>query len=246
MSYILDALKKSEQERQQQAPGEAGTNSLVGAGWVATSSEPLSSTSAQSSALLPGLLLGLLVALLIVAGIWFMQSDDGPALQPQATESQPSIAQPLINPVSEAQASRTEALTLKTEVVMPKTQAQTPESQVVDTTKPVLVEAAEDSSFDEQPADVNLVESNPNVTRSQRTLPPLSVLRTVPDLIITGHIYSSMPEKRSVSMNGHEWSEGEVISGNLYLKEITPDGIVVEVDGWNLPVKRNKGWQAIQ
>ncbi|UTW46964.1 general secretion pathway protein GspB [Bacterioplanoides sp. SCSIO 12839] len=239
MSYILDALKKSEQERQQQAPGEADTNSLVGVGWVATSSETLSSTSAQLSALLPGLLLGLLVALLIVAGIWFMQGGDVPVLQSQVSESQPPIAEPLIKPVSEVQVSRTEALT-------PKTQAQTPESQVVDTTKPVLVEAAEDSSFDEQPADVNLVESNPNVTRSQRTLPPLSVLRTVPDLIITGHIYSSMPEKRSVSMNGHEWSEGELISGNLYLKEITPDGIVVEVDGWNLPVKRNKGWQAIQ
>lgn len=244
MSYILDALKKSEQERQQQAPGEADTNSLVGADWMTTSSEPLSSTSAQSSALLPGLLLGLLVALLIVAGIWFMQVDYVPALQPQATESQsqvsesqPPIAEPLIKPVSEVQASRTQAETPK---------AQTSESKVVDTIKPVLVEAAEDSSFDEQPADVNLVESNPNVTRSQRTLPPLSVLRTVPDLIITGHIYSSMPEKRSVSMNGHEWSEGELISGNLYLKEITPDGIVVEVDGWNLPVKRNKGWQAIQ
>lgn len=237
MSYILDALKKSEQERQQQAPGEAGTNSLVGADWTTTSSEPLSSTAAQSSALLPGLLLGLLVALLIVAGIWFMQGDDVPALQPQATESQPPIAEPLIETVSEVQVSRIQAETPK---------AQTPKSQVVDTIKPVLVEAAEDSSFDEQSADVNLVESNPNVTRSQRTLPPLSVLRTVPDLIITGHIYSSMPEKRSVSMNGHEWSEGELISGNLYLKEITPDGIVVEVDGWNLPVKRNKGWQAIQ
>ena len=83
------------------------------------------------------------------------------------------------------------------------------------------------------------------MARAERVLPPLDELRKVPDLIITGHIYSSVADKRSVSMNGREWQEGEYITAEVRLTDITQDGIVIDINGWRLPVKRNKGWQAI-
>jgi hypothetical protein len=87
--------------------------------------------------------------------------------------------------------------------------------------------------------------STGQVETARRVLPPLSVLKTIPDLIITGHIYSSVATKRSVSMNGRDWSEGDYVSDSIRINTITPDGVIIEVDGWNLPLKRNKGWQAI-
>lgn len=78
-----------------------------------------------------------------------------------------------------------------------------------------------------------------------RSLPPLNSLRKVPALMITSHIYSSMPDKRSVTMNNRLWREGEPISAGVTLQEITPQGILLDVDGWPLQVNRQQGWQPI-
>lgn len=80
----------------------------------------------------------------------------------------------------------------------------------------------------------------------QRTLPPLSSLRKVPDLIISSHVYSrDSPESRSVSMNGRSWYEGELIVPGVFLESITAKGIELSVDGYSLPVSRKSGWQGI-
>ncbi|WP_419810954.1 general secretion pathway protein GspB [Bacterioplanoides sp.] len=252
MSYILDALKKSEQERQQLNPQSGATNGLINPEWQQTTS-----TSTPSSTLLPGLILGALMALLVAAGVWVFQ-DDEVALQTPVAEpvSLKSVQSKLVQlePIQSEQQKEavvaTTDLSSQVEPVLAKavpvktTSIKTEPVKTVTNTE-VKAEGEPVSAVQAAPAQVTPA-SSPNVTRSQRTLPPLSVLRTVPDLIITGHIYSSMPDKRSVSMNGHEWSEGDYVNGNLFIKEITPDGIIVDVDGWSLPLKRNKGWQAIQ
>ena len=78
-----------------------------------------------------------------------------------------------------------------------------------------------------------------------RHLPPLSSLRKVPDLIITGHIYSQDSSARTVSMNGREWYEGDLIVPGVFLQTITPTGIVLDVDGYPFSINRNSGWQSI-
>lgn len=78
-----------------------------------------------------------------------------------------------------------------------------------------------------------------------RTLPPLSALRKLPDLIISSHIYSSEPAERSLSMNGRSWHEGDLITPAVTLQDITPEGIVVVVDGYPFHVNRQNGWQAL-
>jgi general secretion pathway protein B len=79
----------------------------------------------------------------------------------------------------------------------------------------------------------------------QRRLPPLSALAKLPDLIISSHIYSSDPAMRRLNMNGRNWREGDVISRDVTLQEITPEGILVIVDGYPFHINSNNGWQAL-
>jgi hypothetical protein len=79
----------------------------------------------------------------------------------------------------------------------------------------------------------------------QRRLPPLSALVKLPDLIISSHIYSSDPAMRRLDMNGRHWREGDVITRDVTLQEITPEGILVMVDGYPFHINSNNGWQAL-
>ena len=76
-------------------------------------------------------------------------------------------------------------------------------------------------------------------------MPPVSALKRIPQLMINSHIYSPVADKRSVIMNNQQWHEGDVIADGVYLKEITADGIMLDVEGWPVHVGRSKGWQAI-
>jgi hypothetical protein len=73
----------------------------------------------------------------------------------------------------------------------------------------------------------------------------LSELRKIPDLIITGHIYSTQASARQVTMNGRVWGEGDRIATDVTLTTITHDGIELDVAGWPLTIHRNRGWQSL-
>lgn len=254
MSYILDALKKSEQQRQQN-----NNHSPAATSWLNDDSEK------QTSSLIPGLLIGVVMSVVVTAIIaywYFPQSNEFdesfekahevvdikeerqvPVIQTKSIDVAP-VAQTLDTgrlhsdkppveasnvsgaPVSESQSA------LKSQREMQAQLGSSEQSEEI-----TLENKVAESQFSE------IVEQR--VQRSKRQLPPLNVLKKVPDLIITGHIYSSVADKRSVSMNGHDWQEGDFIAPGLTLSEITPSGIVVEIEGWSLPVKRNRGWQAI-
>ena len=63
--------------------------------------------------------------------------------------------------------------------------------------------------------------------------------------MINSHIYSPLADKRSVTINNRAWREGEPLAEGIVLQEITPQGIVLDVDGWPLPVNRQQGWQPV-
>lgn len=79
----------------------------------------------------------------------------------------------------------------------------------------------------------------------ERKLPPLTSLRKIPVLVINSHIYSGLASKRSVTINNKSQREGDYLTSEILLKEITPKGIVIEVDGWPLSISRQQGWQPI-
>lgn len=255
MSYILDALKKSEQQRQQNH-----NHSPASANWLNGDS------GKQTSSLIPGLLVGVVMSVVVsvIIAYWYF---------PQSNEFNESFDKPRevvdIKDGRQVPVNQTKSID-----VVPAVQIQNAgrlhsdkppveasngsgapvsESQSGLKSQPELLQAqlgpneqAEEIALENKAPEIQAQEKvEQRVQRSKRQLPPLNVLRKVPDLIITGHIYSSVADKRSVSMNGHDWQEGDFIAPGLTLSEITPSGIVVEIEGWSLPVKRNRGWQAI-
>lgn len=230
MSYILDALKKSELQRTQQLNAAAGAAPEA----RVTLAEPTKSSSAITFI---ALLLVVLVALLYRLLPW------------QGAEPHAAVTAVVMSASDESSARRDQAqqrvpgdTSLKEHVaeLMPEP-VRVAEAAVP--IKPATAPAADNKA----PADAVTSHSAEPARRpdNSRTLPPLEALRRVPPLMITSHIYSPVATKRTVSMNNREWNEGDLVAPGVVLAEITPDGIVLEVDGWSLPIGRSKGWQAI-
>jgi general secretion pathway protein B len=55
---------------------------------------------------------------------------------------------------------------------------------------------------------------------------PLAIQREVPGISIQGHVFSSAPKDRVVAINGRLAQEGEYVAPGLKLEQITTDGLV--------------------
>lgn len=262
MSYILDALKKSEAERAQrdadqtnrnvsndiQAESSSSSrrsnyaNRTVGLGASTVGLAPGSATRG-SDRILPasktadsnGLrwVMAVLVVLLIllVLLLWwermpFSTSDSA------AQNTQPNLLEMTKRTSDKTGVTRSEAqLTL----------APAPQLAEGRETKGKEAEGAEAK---ERVAQAKVKTTTADVQQSEISTPPLQALKSIPTLTITGHTYSSVPDKRSVVMNDRLWREGEPIRDGIILKEITRDGITLDVQGWPVVVGRSHGWQA--
>jgi general secretion pathway protein B len=120
------------------------------------------------------------------------------------------------------------------------------EAQLTLAPAPQLAEGAEaeEKEAKERVAQAEVKATAADVQQSETSAPPLQALQSIPTLTITGHTYSSVPDKRSVVMNDRLWREGEPIRDGVILKEITRDGITLDVQGWPVVVGRSHGWQA--
>ncbi len=230
MSYILDALKKSEQERARQMNQPM---SLQDSASISLAAEtPFRSINRiLLSVALVTVITGLLYGLTLLSG----KSAPVPMENtPQVTALADDIT-PAAETVTLRQAPPVAAVTPAVGAT-PVPLQQTP----VSTPSP-----APETAIDSELRETAQREAVPRAGVETRSLPPLASLRRIPQLMITSHIYSPVPEKRTVSMNNREWNEGDLIAPGIILKEITPGGILLDVDGWPLQVGRSKGWQAI-
>jgi len=66
---------------------------------------------------------------------------------------------------------------------------------------------------------------------------PLSVREVLPELIITGHIYSNDPMSRLVNINGSLLREGGTVTRGLKVNEITMSGVVLDYGGMLFQVR---------
>jgi len=64
----------------------------------------------------------------------------------------------------------------------------------------------------------------------------------MPNLEITSHIYSSQATRRSIVVNGERLAEGDFVAGQIQVKEITHQGMVLKVKDSLLAVNRSRGW----
>lgn len=176
MSYILDALRKAEQERQsQQSPD---LHSVQG------------SRVAQKNSSAKWLVIGAIVLAVVAVNVavWLWQSrapasDNGTAGAAAQNEQSRS-------PVSAAPQQGSAA---------------DPAAAV----QPVAVAPAEQHSVQE----LWQVASH--------------IKAAVQDLKFSFHVYSKKPQRRTIIINNHRMREGDKITADLTLEEITKDGVIL-------------------
>lgn len=247
MSYILDALRKSDQQRQR---GAAPTL-LMG----------------QSTAVAPRqpayLFYGLLALVLLGAGMmigWLRpwqaeQSAPGTATVAAAKSSEAGMRQPVtarteIAPAPEARVRGTTAAAQTAPAAAP---VPAPAPVQVPAPAPLKSQAPASASAQAQgkPHDAVAAVSS-KAAAVQQQLPgtsaadstpaqniitladlPLALQQELPPMTITVHAYSGRPGDRMVGINNRMLREGDNVAPGLKLEQITPEGMVFGYKGYS-------------
>ncbi len=191
MSFILDALKKSETERQRQnAPGFAD---------VPEATDP--PRAPRWLWILGGLLA---VNLIVLLGVMLR-----PEVLPQTAGDQPANPVDALDTAPERSASFSEMV-----VEAKKKQANA---------DPDLAKA--EGLANEAP-----VEARPELAAPVATFNELRANGTIvlPDLHLDIHVYSAKPAERFVFVNMNKYRERATLTEGPLVKEITPDGVILE------------------
>ena len=205
MSFILDALKKSETERQRQnAPGFAdvpdGTDPPRAPRWLWV---------------LGGLLA---INLVVLLGVMLR-----PELQPTKDVATPVEANP-VNEPHEATFSEIveEAKRTHSEPVAGSTDA------TVTDAKPAVEGRA--TSVTRTPEKIATSYATFNELRANGTI-------VLPDLHLDIHVYSEQPDERFIFVNMSKYREHARLAEGPVVREITPEGVVLEYlgNGFLLP-----------
>lgn len=254
MSFILDALKKSQEEREQRQPSAGTPSAGLQPVFVAGAAPVHRPVWLWLVVLLLLAVAGLLLLLLLT----LRQGGAGTASLSRASEPASADSIPAVSAGS--------GITLKPQtppVIVEVRKAEQPQRQatpaesspVVSVSEPAAapatsatpaVAAIPQATTPPEPATEPppSVAEQPEVAATQS--PPYQVLKTIPDLVITGHLYSTIAEKSYVTMNGRVWHEGDFIRDQIRISSITRDGLILDAGGWKIAVGRSQGWQALR
>ena len=219
MSYILDALRKSEQQRQ-----HAAAPTLLSA--QAMQEAPKQKDSAYRAGV---------AAALVCAGIligWWRPWQAEPPPTPQPLTQQPFAAQP-------------QAAALEAPDALPASPGAGPK---LDTAPPLpaasrvqtqpampLQPGAQHAVVEHGSPPVTAASPAParpeNEVLTQGELPE-AVRQALPGITIAFHQYSNSPEERRVMINNIVLRQGEMIAPDLKLELITAEGVVLGFQGY--------------
>lgn len=223
MSYILEALKKSDQQRQRGTTPTLPTAQVT----VAAPKRPLL------------VYYGLLAAVLLGAGITIGWLRPWQAEQPAPATENIAARSPIPTPHQAPPAPLPESpeMARMTAQELPAPHS-TPVAQPapgVDAMKPDISAPASTGTtastpMPEKPA------SPAVVAQEQRTIPmaelPLTIQQEIPAMTIQLHAYSSNPTERLLSINSRMLREGGSLTPDLRLEQITPDGMIFSYKGY--------------
>lgn len=207
MSFILDALKKSEAERQRQnAPGFASVPD-ANAGksrhkWI------------WLVALLLGINLAALMAVLYMANRGVEPVPATIAVVPQNTDQSSSSFSDIV-----AEAKRTRSTPAEA-----ATEDEIAEEQVAAAVTPVVA-------------------ANPDIPTISESLATFDDLQArgelaLPDLHLDIHVFSGQPAERFVFINMTKYKENAKLSEGPVIKQITPEGVVLDYQGTDFLLPR--------
>ena len=228
MSYILDALKKSEQERKQ---GEVpGLNSFQ--------DHPRPPRS--SSRILVYLLSGILLVMTLAVSLWLFFRQSPTPTPPESTrevmtatplpqtEQPPQIKTDALPIAKEAATEQPDQPAVIAKPDSPALADLTPEPETsLSTIEPPPATVA-DIGDDEQL--VNDERENPAPAQPEHInfadLPP-DIRSALPELVIAAHYYASKPSSRMASINGRIMRQGQSVTDGLILEEIIREGVIL-------------------
>jgi general secretion pathway protein B len=262
MSYILDALKKSEQERKQGKVPDLDS--------FRDSSPPRSNQRT-----LVYLLAGSLLIFIVGINFWALFARTAPPPAPvAATASQKKgleeaaaappaagrIAQTVETEGDETSIAKTAQNDILGREVAPEQAEETRADQAITQTAraPEVPEAAEPTmrtaagsagqnnpspetaeGFESEPAEPpfeELGEDSGKITVSYSDL-PINIRNALPELSIAAHYYSNSPSSRMASINGRIMRQGQKIAEGLTLKEINEEGVVFSYGKYRFSLK---------
>lgn len=253
MSYILNALRKSERERLARQPDTVTGRILV------DQPQPQHKRS--------NLISLLIISNLIVAAcfFWFVRKEPGtPPLpadirktsSPEKIQVKPEIVAPIkIIPAPKPLIKKSEPASPSiAELAAPR---KAPARQLT-AAKPVVKKNPDSTQFkpdqiklEMEPKSiaatpvepVKIVEKKPEAVAENETIPflfelPPGFRHTVPELKINVFVYSEQPAERFVIIDMIKYTAGQRIKDSIMLKEIRSSGVVVEYNGQVFQIKR--------
>lgn len=204
MSFILDALKKSETERQQQ-----GNVELAGM--------PHSSSSKRGRTWIAIIGALLVINLAVLFGL-LLRSDNTPESR-AADHLPPEMTTP------SAEHTDTETPSFADQVANARQNA--PPKQVEKASTEMTTPAVSQPTV--KPI---IVSQDPEAIRSSDIYPTIHAVRangaiSIPDLHLDIHVYSDVPKDRFVFINMSKHREGSQLKEGPVVDKITPDGVVL-------------------
>lgn len=240
MSYILDALKKSESERQQGRVPDLGQQIRM-----------IHRNRKRSIPVAVWLALALVINALVLLVVFWPESGLFPmgasVEEPAAADLQTATAEPVREaadlpgqPVADfpAQASG-EPVAEASGSGNPVAPVSAPER----TELPLVIHPSSrftDSLADDSPS----VIPEPFTGRVPHLVEmPMAFQRQVPDLVFNSHVYASNPADRRVMINNRLLRAGETFS-NLKIERITEEGVELSMEGQRFRVGVVRDWSS--
>jgi len=236
MSYILDALKKSEQER--------GHGNTPGVQTIHSASINYHN---QKKSYWPYILIAAVVLNLIAIVYFILQKNDNNQDMSPATSQTISLDQ------ATTQADKTKTAPQATIATQPtksvnsiKAQPTGNNSPAPDTANIEIAKPTQTNTAINETVATKQVEPTTNSATEQivdfHDLPP-SIKNQLPAIIISAHVYSSNPAQRSIVINNNFLEEGEYIIDDLVLHTITPNGAILNYQGTLFRYGAISSWQ---
>ncbi len=236
MSYILEALKKSEQERRR---GEVPEINRF---------EANSGEEGNKTWLWPAVAVALIAVNLVILVVWapWKTSESGSEQARQSGDR----ATPAMSATARQAADTVTVAPAIPPTIKPREPSKTPVKEPAKTASVTAEPGNQRLASDPQPEPeiirprsqtVPAPEPEPEVIRPSggpRTsyLPqlqelPMDVQQRVPDMSFSSHMYSSEPRFRSIIINGRRLKEGQYLNDTIQVREITDKGVVLSMDG---------------
>ncbi len=240
MSYILDALKKSENERQNQDLPDLN----------AIHQRPELQVEKRRSiwpVAIP------IVLLLNIGGFWFLwersaSEGDGSntpgARMPENSTSiasePPGSSNQQINTPAATQTLSVQNPVSEQVVAIPRNDIQNEQTELLITPSDAYRNTGNNPGVAPQQDQTSTARNDQTV--SKITALPTNIQRQIPDLRFSSHLYADDRSFRMVNINGNVFHEGDIIAEGIRLERISEEGVVLNYLHYTFEISVIRDW----